>query len=143
MVGAGETMTLFTWNKIYSVGNERMDAQHQRLFEIANRFHDAFEKKLGTSTLCAIFDELVDYTQTHFAEEEQLMRAGHYPDFDRHKENHEKLVGLVAWYREALARGEPGIEERAMGFIRTWLTGHILGMDTKYRDYVEPSGGPH
>lgn len=129
-------MGLFNWTDIYSVGVDAIDEQHQQLFDIANRFHYAYENKSGRRVLEAIFGELVAYTQVHFADEERMMREYKYPDFDTHKNNHDKLVKLVGWYLQQFESGEDGIEETAMNFIKTWLNGHILGMDRKYSPYL-------
>jgi hemerythrin len=135
-------MALFVWQQIYSVGVERIDAQHRRLFEIANRFHAAHQRREPRALLTAIFGELVDYTVSHFADEERLLQAHDYDDFDRHKANHEKLVKLVLGYRRQLENGEPDVEAHAMNFIKTWLNGHVLGMDRNYRACLQPSATP-
>jgi hemerythrin len=132
-------MALFDWQEIYSVGVERIDNQHKTLFEIANRFHAAFERGEARAMLSTIFTELVNYTAFHFADEEQMLRQCGYADFDRHKANHEKLVNLVLGYQRQLDSGEPGVEQHAMNFVRTWLNGHVLGMDRNYRDSVRPT----
>jgi hemerythrin len=129
-------MALFAWDDIYSVGNALIDAQHRRLFDIANRFGDAFQARADRSTLLMIFDELLAYTSTHFSDEEALMRANNYPDYTTHKLNHEKLVGLVSTYRAQLISGYEGIETRIMDFLKMWLNGHILGMDRNYKPYL-------
>ena len=129
-------MGLFVWQDIYSVGVEAIDNQHKRLFAIANRFHAAYESGAGRPALAAIFRELVNYTVTHFADEERMLQAFDYADYDRHKANHEKLVGLVLGYQRRMESGEPGVEPQAMNFIKTWLSGHVLGMDRNYRDCV-------
>lgn len=130
-------MALFTWQEIYSVGVEKIDAQHRNLFEIANRFHDACIARVARSRLIEIFGELVDYTASHFADEESMLREMKCPDYERHRDNHAKLVGLVLNYRQKLESGEPESELRAMEFIKTWLNGHILGMDRNYRPCVK------
>jgi hemerythrin len=130
-------MSRFEWSEIYSVGNDTIDQQHQQLFDIANRYAEALEKGMGRKSLVEIFNELVSYTAYHFKEEENMMREGGYPDLANHKVNHEKLVKLVMNYKQQLDMGESGIEQRALDFIQTWLNGHILGMDRKYREYVK------
>lgn len=130
-------MSLFEWQDIYSVGDPRTDAQHQRLFDIANRFELAYENGSRLDHLYTIFLELVDYTKVHFADEERLMRQAGYPEFDWHKQNHERLVELVGYYCRSFERADPNVAENAMNFIKTWLNGHILGMDRKFRPYVE------
>jgi hemerythrin-like metal-binding protein len=129
-------MALFTWDNIYSVGVTSIDNQHRRLFDIANRFHAAYINRDGRPVLTAIFKELVNYTATHFADEEQLMREHNFPDYPEHKAQHDKLVRLVLVYQEQFERGDADIEQRAMNFIKTWLNGHILGTDRNYRPYM-------
>jgi hemerythrin len=135
-------MALFEWQDIYSVGVERLDNQHKHLFGIANRFHAAFERGESRAVLTAIFNEMVDYTAQHFADEERMMLECNYADFDRHKANHEKLVNLVLGYKRQLEGTDPGVEAAAMNFIKTWLTGHVLGMDRNYRDAMRPLTEP-
>lgn len=130
-------MPQFEWSEIYSVGNERIDRQHQKLFDIANRYDHALQKNTGQKSLIQIFNELVDYTNYHFQEEEQMMLDCGFPDLNEHKRSHEKLVKLVMYYKQELDMGGMGVEQRALDFIKTWLSGHILGMDRKYRDYVK------
>jgi hemerythrin len=122
-------MALFKWDNIYSVGDPGIDAQHKRLFDIANRFYDAHSGHADRGTLMRIFNELIDYTATHFKDEEEFMRRHHYPDLPRHHEQHDKLVKLVLNYKVRLERAEPDADQNAMDFIRLWLNGHILGSD--------------
>jgi hemerythrin len=42
---------------------------------------------------------LDEYTRVHFAVEESLMRILHYPDYERHKEEHDKLIAQLAELR--------------------------------------------
>lgn len=129
-------MTLFVWKDIYSVGNSTIDNQHKKLFEIANRFSNAYEQNQGRQVLGGIFQELLEYTRFHFEDEERLMREANYPDYPQHKANHEKLVNVVLNLKKNFEQGEAGIEQRIMDFIKMWLNGHILGMDRNYRAHV-------
>jgi hemerythrin len=122
-------MALFVWDNIYSIGDPSIDAQHQNLFDIANRFHEAHAIRSDRGTKMRIFDELIDYTARHFKDEEDFMRRHRYPGLERHQEQHVKLVKLVLNYKIRLERGDPDADHNAMEFIRLWLNGHILGSD--------------
>jgi hemerythrin-like metal-binding protein len=132
-------MSLFEWDEIYSVGVELIDNQHKTLFDIGNRFADAFQRGADRRSLAGIFNELLEYTGKHFADEERLMQNAGFPDYARHKENHEKLVSLVLGYKRQFEGNEPGVEQAAMNFIKTWLTGHVLGMDRNYGPFLRRS----
>jgi hemerythrin len=129
-------MAIFEWHHIYSVGDAEIDSQHKRLFDIANRYHDAFTTHRNNETLMSIFYELIDYTVTHFSAEEQFMQRNQFPGLLQHKEQHQKLVKLVLNYKTLLERRDPGAEQRAMDFIRLWLNGHILGSDRNYGEHA-------
>jgi hemerythrin-like metal-binding protein len=131
-------MGFFPWENIDSVGVAKIDAQNMKLFEIANRFHAAFERRESRQVLVAIFTELVEYTGTYIAGEDRLLQEHGYPDHKRHKANHALLVGLVLTYKRQLENGEPDIEQHAMGFIKTWLNDHVLGMDRSNAEHEKP-----
>jgi hemerythrin len=130
-------MPLFTWDPIYSVGEEKIDAQHKQLFDIANRFKKMCSAHADRASLLRVYKELLDYTAVHFADEEALLRRHHYPDYDNHKMNHDKLVGLVKRYQIELETGGADVEARIQQFVQTWLNGHILGTDRNYRDHIK------
>lgn len=129
-------MALFVWDEIYRVGIPTIDEQHRRLFDIANRFHDAVVRREGRPALLAVFDELAEYTAYHFREEEQRMAEVGYPDLLKHRGYHERLVGLVVTYRKQLSEGVDGIEARATDFIKMWLNAHVLGTDKEIGKYA-------
>lgn len=129
-------MALFEWHDIYSVGDADIDAQHKRLFDIANRMHEVHVARSGRHALLSVFYELLDYTATHFQLEEEFMARHRFPELHQHKEQHQKLVKLVLNYKTLLERSEPDAEQRALDFIRLWLNGHILGSDRNYGEHV-------
>lgn len=122
-------MTLVTWDKSMRVGDARIDDQHKRLFDIANRFHEAYEAGRDHGELLSLLDELVSYTKTHFADEEGHMRRYQIPDAEQHHEQHQKLLKLLMNFRARLALGEGGAERNAMEFIKIWLSSHTRGAD--------------
>lgn len=128
-------MALLEWDEIYRIGIASIDEQHQRLFKIANRLHDAWQERHDHAAVCALFGELLDYTAYHFADEEREMAALGYPDLARHRGYHEKLARQVRSYHERLAAREPGIEPRLLEFLRIWLVAHVLGTDKEIAAY--------
>lgn len=130
-------MSMFEWSDLYSVGNAEIDAQHQRLFKIANRLQDAYDQMKSREVMGKIFEELLEYTKTHFSAEEALMKEHDYPDYDDHCERHRKLIEVVMTYKKHFDDHQPGVEQRLLNFVQTWLNGHILGVDTKYKDYLK------
>ncbi len=51
--------------------------------------------------------KLEEYTRVHFAVEESLMRILHYPHYEPHKKEHDKLIKQLDELREKLETGKP------------------------------------
>ena len=125
-----------SWDPIYRIGVDVIDRQHQKLFDISNRFYDAWRHHERRAVLCRIFDELIEYTGYHFAEEERLMQQIDYPALPQHRANHEELVELVNHYRTQLKGRTAGAERQVIEFVRTWLRAHVLDADRKIGVYL-------
>ncbi|MBT4081804.1 MAG: hemerythrin, partial [Gammaproteobacteria bacterium] len=61
---------LFTWGEQYLTGVEPIDQQHQKLANMINALHAAFQQNYGTSILTSIFEHLSKYLIEHIAFEE-------------------------------------------------------------------------
>lgn len=122
-------MSLLTWSPMFSVGVKEIDDQHKRLIELANLLNDQMSAGKGREVLDKIFNELVAYTQSHFATEERLMAQHGFTQSDKHKEEHRKLVATVADLKKKHVAGENVLTSQVMTFLRDWLTKHILNTD--------------
>ncbi len=133
----GEDRETFpAWDPAYRIGSDVIDQQHQKLFDIGHRFYDACRQHARRARLRRIFDELLEYTAYHFAEEERLMQQTGYPALPQHRANHEELVELVNYHRSRLARDMPDAEQQALEFVRTWLRAHVLDADKDIGVYL-------
>ena len=65
-------MALLIWQDDLNTGIEVIDDQHRRIVSMINQLHQA---QTGASALVVadVMDELVDYTLSHFAFEEELI----------------------------------------------------------------------
>lgn len=130
-------MAFVDWEpKTYTVGSSQMDHQHEKLFEIINRYAAAMDRKAPRNELSRIFDEVVSFAAYHFADEEAMLARKNYPELARHKLIHEALVKQVSELKQELSNGTAGVESKIKFFLKTWLTAHIKGIDTKYTPYV-------
>lgn len=127
---------LIEWGPSYMLGVELIDEQHKKLVALVNKLHKARKKGEDLQTLGKIFDELVQYTASHFSDEEALQARANYPDINNHKEVHKKLVAKVLEYGEQLKAGKLQAAD-LMRFLSDWLINHIQGTDSKYVPYVK------
>ena len=78
-------MAYIEWEDSFSVGVEIFDNEHKKLIEIINRLHLALLMKETDAVMGKTLKDLIDYTITHFAHEEDNMSKTTYPDFFKHK----------------------------------------------------------
>ena len=125
---------MFEWNNSYLTGIGSIDAQHQTLFQIGGKLHEAMVLGKGKALLSSILERLVQYTESHFAHEERLLRQHNYPDFTSHKAQHDALTRQVRQFQAKFESGEAAITVELMHFLKNWLANHIKGNDLKYVD---------
>ena len=89
-------MALLTWNASYSVNVKSCDAEHQKLFSLINKLHDAMKAGQGRMVLGDIVRELGEYTQIHFSAEEALMQHAQYEKLQDHRLQHRLFIEQVA-----------------------------------------------
>jgi len=129
-------MTYLTWSDKYSVNVPEIDEQHKKLFSLVNRMYDAMHAGKGRDMIGTVIAEFVDYTDYHFKTEEALLHRHAYPDFDDHKEMHDRLVREAHRIKETFESGNRPTAIEVMLVLANWLNMHILDQDRKYKPYV-------
>lgn len=130
-------MELIEWQETYSVANQRIDQQHQRIVSMINQLGKAMETGAERPALVKILSDLAGYTKTHFQEEERLMEQAAYPELDGHKQRHAELNRQLAdFYRTFYTSSRPQAAE-IMTFLQRWLFDHILEQDKRYIPFLQ------
>ena len=81
-------MAKVIWKDEYNLGIEKVDRQHQHLFEIINKIVDRSGPSEDTELACETIMEMVNYAKEHFTDEEILMQQYDYPNLEAHKKEH-------------------------------------------------------
>ncbi len=85
-------MPLLQWKSQYSVGIEAVDHEHRELIDLINRIYDRIAGEGDQAAVTVLFGDLLKGITSHFALEEQFMRAHHYDQLRQHKADHERLI---------------------------------------------------
>ncbi len=133
-------MAFFEWTDQYSVGVQQIDREHMQLVDILNRLYESVCADDATKTLDVILVELLGYTRTHFANEEQLLRVHGYPALPEHMEEHQELTFQAAQFFSEFRKGNAGVPMRMVSFLRDWLAKHIMRSDKAYGAYLNGKG---
>ncbi len=128
-------MALLIWQDDLNTGIEIIDMQHQRIVEMINRLH-VTQKNMERIAIADVIDELVDYTLSHFAFEEELMEEAGYPFCAAHKRVHEIFTKRVSEYRMRFNAGED-VTDELKSMLSRWLFNHIRSDDKAYADAVK------
>jgi len=129
-------MSLFDWKSELNVGHPEIDSQHQRLFRIAGEMHAAMLAGKGRAIMEKILENLVAYTKLHFASEEGLMQKHRYPEYPKHKAEHDKLTAQVVAFQKEFQIGHKSISIDLMKFLSDWLNHHIGETDRKIAAFL-------
>lgn len=124
---------VFPWNKNFETGIQTIDEQHKNLFLLVNKLANSLVHE-NHIEVAEVFDELADYAQYHFSEEERIW--GEYFQQDEwmknHTEVHESFLPDIAKIKEtASASTWQETIEHILQFLIRWLALHILDDDKK------------
>jgi hemerythrin len=129
------------WTLEYSVNEEKMDKQHQWLFELFNQIilHlNQEDQEEEHRFLLELISELEDYTRIHFSEEEKLMNSLSFTDIDHHILEHRKFEQKVREFKSLYDNGmDRDASTQAFVFLRNWLSDHILIKDHEYKKLIK------
>jgi hemerythrin len=129
------------WTAELSVGIDEIDSQHQALIDLINEMQDAIVADLGRERQLEVLGRLAEYTKIHFAVEESLMRILGYPDYERHRGQHEGLIrSMLDLQRRLDADHQAPIDEGLMRHLKHWLLDHILQSDQDYSRFFLDAG---
>jgi hemerythrin len=133
-------MALIQWNETFSVNIKEMDAQHQKLIEIINRLHEAMRTGKGNQEINSVIEQMINYSQHHFQEEEKLMAAQNYSGYLHQKAEHLAFIRKVNEFKQKADLGQVALSISVSSYLNDWLTRHILIEDKKYSQYLNKRG---
>jgi hemerythrin len=125
-------MAFISWIEDYETGIASIDEQHRQLVDIVNRFDDAARRGRGSRVMNDILNELIGYTQEHFAHEEKLMADAGFPGLKQHQACHRQLLQKVERLHFDYARDGRRVTTEVRELLRYWVQSHILNDDMAF-----------
>ena len=125
------------WSESMSIGIEAIDNDHKKLLSLINQLQTAIQHSIDDDLIHKILDELISYTNYHFEREELLMRLNHYPDYENHKKQHEKMIKKISECVEKYQSDPSNTIEDTLSFLKNWLIQHIMGSDREYIPFLK------
>lgn len=125
---------MLVWSDKFATNIELVDFQHKKLFDLLNKLSDAFKQGNPSEIMInEILQELLDYADKHFVDEELLMLQS---KLDIRHINIQRMEHRSFLYDIKNMSGHlcteddfKEVSEKLVCFITSWLTFHILGID--------------
>ena len=95
-------MGVFQWEEMYSVQVASFDRQHRGLFRTVHELNEALRAGCGKDVAGKILQQLIDYTASHFAAEEEVMDMADYPELRRTKVSTKHWSSRCSSFRRTL-----------------------------------------
>ncbi|MGY3909029.1 bacteriohemerythrin [Aeromonas piscicola] len=131
---------LLRWNETFMVNVPSVDRQHQGLFDAMNRFYHAVREKKPPQQRKQRLDELLKLATQHFSDEERSMERARYPDLQRHKQEHSKLLTELGTLIHREDKDKQELDMEIIIFLKNWLLNHIFKVDKQYSETLIKAG---
>ncbi len=131
---------LIAWSRMYEIGVPEVDRQHRELIELTTKLVDAVHSGHGRAATVPVLKDLIQYTKTHFHDEEALMERVGFPDLAEHRREHERFIQEVAAAAREVLTGTGVPTTRILNFLSDWLVDHIMVFDRKIGVYMKQHG---
>lgn len=118
------------WTPDLNTGIDVIDRQHQRILDYINQLEETKQHN-DRVMIKQILEDLVDYTQSHFAFEESLQEEAGYKYAKPHQKVHQLFIRRINEYQERFALGQ-NITEELHQVLVSWLINHIRRDDADY-----------
>ncbi len=128
------------WRERDRLGITSLDAQHEGLFAIAFRLHDAMRCQRAMRVQHEMLAQFMACSRAHVDSEERGMRSAGYPDFARHQRLHRTfLEHLQAMYAAVQSSRHDAMPEQ-LRILRVWMREHVVNEDARYAFWIQQKG---
>ena len=130
-------MAFINWSEDFITGIDSIDEQHRHLVDLANKFEEASRRGRGSRIMSEILNDLVGYTQEHFAHEEKIMEDSGFPAAKQHLAQHRQLLQKVERFQYDFENDDRRVTSEVRELLRYWVRSHILQDDMAYVEHVK------
>jgi len=124
------------WNKELETGIKVIDEQHQFIIESLSSVETSTLEK---NELFELLTRLQAYLSVHFDVEEDYMKDTDYPEYQKHKAIHDKVLEdcqdiLTQNYSNNDASK---VAYKLVGYMKNWFSEHYANEDVKMAEFLK------
>ena len=118
------------WHNSFSVGVQKIDAQHRQLFTLINELIQAVTTNQHEEAFDQLFYLVLDYTHAHFQTEAEFFKI--HPDWHLHNQQHQDFIEHTRKLCKESQQDKVGAATALLEFLTNWLQNHILKTDITF-----------
>lgn len=116
------------WDRKYSINNEKLDSQHQKLFELAAKVEEISDRPIYQVELKKLVAEFFSYIKVHFQDEEAYMTEIKHPYLEEHRLMHKQITKSMIKLIQSI-KSTNDLKEKLYLVVNSWLIEHIIQHD--------------
>lgn len=129
-------MDKLVWEAKYNIGIGEIDAQHKYFFVLLDELGTSVRSMSTEKKFDYFYKSLVDYTNQHFAFEEELFHKYTYPETEKHIKEHEQFKEYLKEIKERIDNNEVLLAGELVLYLKIWFKHHILTTDMAYGPFL-------
>jgi hemerythrin len=133
-------METIHWKNEFSVGVTEMDNQHKKLLAMINRLIEEQHSLTDPKTIAELLTGMTDDARVHFRAEEYLMAEYGYDRKNEQEIQHQAFIDKTISFYSATDIGPNILSTALLDYLGTWLVGHILKEDMRYKEFFRSKG---
>lgn len=123
------------WDEKFSLHHEILDQEHKQLYDLAYRIKITIDSVPDLQVVKEMLNEFLEYTQEHFAQEEEFMKRIKYPDLPLHQKIHNNFAKDV---KSLLLKPQSVsvFKSNLSTITKNWLINHTQREDLKIERWM-------
>lgn len=127
-------MAYIVWKDSFNLGVKEIDEQHQLFAGYINELYDVMQSG-NAEDIVPIINKLSDYSQLHFAAEENMLKLINYPMLETQIIQHAYYISELTLLKSSYL-DKTQTAQNMLLFLKDWLLHHITTEDLKYVEFV-------
>ena len=124
-------MAFLEWKPEFSVGVAAVDNDHRDMIEMINDFYLMAADRTDARTTEDFLGDIHNSISAHFALEESLMQNAAYPEYEKHKEDHEELLDRIRELMDCYAEDPRAGDDKLRQELADWFARHFSSFDAR------------
>ena len=129
-------MAQIEWREEYSVGNAAVDQEHELLIAQINQLYEQLSQPMDPVAIETMLSDIQSDISTHFALEELLMQEVGFPEYEMHKQDHERLLDQIHDLIFHFSEDPESGKELLINRLSDWFSNHFRGFDARMHNQL-------